>query len=224
MIIYEGYYGAVPLGTEDSIQHYGVLGMKWGQRKFQNKDGTLTAAGKAHERKTGERGYQYKSFTTKHFDRKAIRRAKKAMVQLNKARTMTGKKKLKQAEKAKNTMLKAEKFKRYADRSRELDKREQQYSKRVTVKGNIASRLLTGSVGTKAYQQSLAMLGGQNQKKRFTKEKVAAAVIAGHSGRLGSSLLKQAYVRSDKVNAGLNAYARKTDNAATSTNRKKKRR
>ena len=28
------------------IQHYGVLGMKWGIRRYQNADGTLTAAGK----------------------------------------------------------------------------------------------------------------------------------------------------------------------------------
>lgn len=28
------------------LQHWGVKGMKWGVRRFQNKDGTLTAAGK----------------------------------------------------------------------------------------------------------------------------------------------------------------------------------
>lgn len=26
--------------------HYGVKGMKWGIRRYQNKDGTLTSAGK----------------------------------------------------------------------------------------------------------------------------------------------------------------------------------
>jgi hypothetical protein len=33
-------------GKEFELQHHGVKGMKWGVRRYQNKDGTLTAAGK----------------------------------------------------------------------------------------------------------------------------------------------------------------------------------
>mgnify|MGYP004453393347 FL=1 len=31
---------------DDTLAHYGVLGMKWGVRRYQNTNGTLTSAGK----------------------------------------------------------------------------------------------------------------------------------------------------------------------------------
>ena len=35
----------------NELAHHGILGMKWGVRRFQNKDGTLTAAGKRRREK-----------------------------------------------------------------------------------------------------------------------------------------------------------------------------
>ena len=34
--------------SHNDILHYGVLGMKWGVRRYQNKDGSLTSKGKEH--------------------------------------------------------------------------------------------------------------------------------------------------------------------------------
>lgn len=37
----------------EEIMHHGILGQKWGVRRYQNKDGSLTAAGK---KRVGQRG------------------------------------------------------------------------------------------------------------------------------------------------------------------------
>lgn len=45
------YYGYEFI-RESDLTHHGILGQKWGVRRFQNKDGSLTAAGRKHQRGT----------------------------------------------------------------------------------------------------------------------------------------------------------------------------
>lgn len=40
------------------LRHHGILGQKWGVRRFQNKDGTLTSAGKKRIQKVNEFAYK----------------------------------------------------------------------------------------------------------------------------------------------------------------------
>lgn len=45
---YGGYYGLENSYPETELYHYGVKGQKWGVRRYQNSDGSLTEAGRAH--------------------------------------------------------------------------------------------------------------------------------------------------------------------------------
>lgn len=79
----------------DYLAHYGILGMHWGIRRFQNKDGSLTAAGRKRA------GVGDKTGNARHKPSSAKKLAKQRAAALEKARQAKAAKKEYEANKEK---------------------------------------------------------------------------------------------------------------------------
>lgn len=178
-------------GTGEYLKHYGVLGMKWGQRRYQNSDGSLTAAGKEH--------YQYQSHATKKYTRKAAKAREKLRKSVAKDVTtkIDGNNATHTVNVSKKSIALAKKVEKYdsrAKRSAELDRREQEGSLSVSTGKALATRFLLGGAASKAYHQNLAMMG-TSANKASAGQKNVARIMSYFGGTAYSRLMKAAYIR-----------------------------
>lgn len=102
------YYDPFWILNDGELEHYGVLGMKWGIRRYQNYDGTYTKKGLQRYNKAKE-DYEKSSSKTKSLKKQD----NKAGYRASKVETKKAKKTLKEA-------YKHLKYDKLADKGKEL--------------------------------------------------------------------------------------------------------
>lgn len=134
---------------DGELKHYGVLGMKWGIRRYQNADGSLTDKGKKHYGENGK--YEYKSANTKRLEAKT-QGLSKALDDAKASGNQT---------KADRLAKRLESTEGRRKASEILDKAYQDYAKTTSTGKAIAQNLIFGPFGARGYQQSRALGRGR---------------------------------------------------------------
>lgn len=163
------YVSGVPFG--DELYHHGIKGQKWGVRRYQNPDGSLTNEGRAKysvgeaERDLGLGNKKRLNSVEKRFRNyyRANKNAEDRMYKKAAKASFNGKDPTKFINRAKNFANGAAIQKKMNMNFQKLDERERKRVNRSIVAGQYAVQFLFGAIGQGVYQLNV----DKQLQKRF---------------------------------------------------------
>lgn len=179
----------------DVLAHHGIKGQKWGVRRYQNENGSLTNAGKT----------RYSSFATKRYARKAKKYEDKAQKAL-------GEHKSNSINRSMRYEWKAKEYSQRAKRSQEFD---DNYTNELAKRGPVRNAVNSALVGPLAYSAYVQQRAAGIKKGRAIVNTLLAGSLA--SAKVRSDYINQDVKKDradskairragDKFNAAANEY------------------
>lgn len=185
------YLGNGMVVSEETLQHHGVKGMKWGRRRYQNKDGSLTPA--------GEKRYNSAGDSVK--DAKAA--YKSATKEYNIAYNKWNAKKLATYSPIKKHREASDKrWNEAMDKGKAATKAEQAYKDakfKAKVDRDNATRAKDNEIRKARETQNAAVKGVKNEAKNYALGVLAGDNKAKSSARKNAAQLVNSYINSNEV-------------------------
>lgn len=143
------YYGTSYWAPTNSLSHHGIKGMKWGVRRYQNADGSLTAAGERRYYGHSIKGNIHRALAKNYeLNEKTYNKfGNKTLASMNKAAKDEQLKKASEADKAKEDKIKAKEDKKNA--------KEQARNEKFEAKGRQADRDLKNAKNSSEAEYAL---------------------------------------------------------------------
>lgn len=176
-----------PTPPEDALIHYGIKGQKWGVRRYQNKDGSYTNAGKAA--KNREKAAEHRRYAEDYNPKNYIGKSKYT----DRQRPRDQKKMDRELAKAKEYDAKAKKMRTRQKRSAEHDAKMQSYAdQRSTGEALVKTMLATSiTMNGRSYKDYM-----QNQVSGMSKGRAMVSSVL--LGDLGAMYMKHRYITQDE--------------------------